>query len=494
MDAMDAIQGTDHSKSTAEDEEDKPEFQVSVSSSRLLATLTVQHMPQGGHLTEESVLAAMKEKGVVFGICSDEIRAYCSGGSYGEPLICAKGLEPQDEQKAEMKYFFRMSQSGVPLEREDGTVDYHDLGLVQNVKKGSLLCRIIPSEGKEGMDVYGKPVPYRKYRLPAFPSGSNTVVSEDRLELSAGCDGCIEYHKNILNINQTFVVHGNVDNSSGNINFIGTVVVQGDVLDGFSITAGGDISVHGMVGGAKLKAGGNITISDGVNAMSGGSIAAGGNIQSRYIQNAMISCGGSLFADVLMNSRVTAVDSIVMRGQKSSIIGGRCCAGKKIYAKTIGTDNYLRTDLDINSPELDARLAGNDAAAAKIDETQSKLDEAKKNFAAVQNQLETVRKAMLGGNKAPQIVLLAKALIQREQAAKSEAEKLEENLEDLQNAPKASLGDFYVVAIRQLFTGTRITIGGCCMSITSDYSNTKFYMKDREIVSGPVLPSDVQDF
>ena len=491
---MDPIQSNDHPGSTPEDEEDKPEFQVSVTGNRLLATLTVQYMPQGGHLTEESVLAAMKEKGVVFGIRSDEIHAYCNGNSYREPLVCAKGLEPQDEQKAEMQYFFRMDGSGAPEERDDGTVDYHDLGLVQNVKKGDLLCRIIPSEGKEGMDVYGKPVPYRKYRLPAFPSGNNTIVSEDRLELSAGCDGCIEYHKNILNVNQTFVVHGNVDNSSGNINFIGTVVVQGDVLDGFSVTAGGDISVHGMVGGAKLKAGGNITISDGINAMSGGSIAAGGNIQSRYIQNAVISCGGSLFADVLMNSRVTAVDSIVMRGSKSSIMGGRCCAGKKIYAKTIGTDNYLRTDLNIDSSELAARLAGDDAAAAKISETQNRLVEAKKNLAALQNQLETVRKAMLGGNKAPQIVLLAKALLQREQAAKSEAEKLEESLEDLQNTPKASLGDFCVIAIRQLFTGTRITIGGCCVNITSDYSNTKFYIKEREVVSGPVLPSDAQDF
>lgn len=490
---MNPIQSNSHFASEEAGKGDKPEFRVNVSGNRLLATLTVQYMPQNGQLAEEDVLAALKEKGIVFGICSDEIRTYCSARFYKEPLVCAKGTEPQDEQKAEIKYFFRMDQNGAPVELEDGTVDYHNLGLVQNVKKGDLLCRIIPSVGKDGTDVYGHPVPFRKRRLPAFPSGKNTVVSEDGLELSAGCDGCIEYHKNILNINQTFVVHGNVDNSSGNINFIGTVVVQGDVFDGFSVTAGGDLSVHGMVGGAELKAGGNITISNGVNAMSGGSITAGGNIQSKYIQNAVISCGGCLFADVLMNSRANVGDSIVMRGPKSSIMGGRCCAGKKIYAKAIGTDNYIRTDLLIDSPELAAGMAGDDAAAARIADAQKKLEEAKKNLVVLHEQLETVQKAASGGNKTPQIALLNRTLTQRAQAAKDEAEKLEESLEDLQNAPKASLGDFCVIAVRQMFSGTRITIGGYCMNITSDYSNTKFYINDRQIVSGPVLPSDVQD-
>lgn len=490
---MNPIQSNSHSASKEVGKDDKPEFRVDVSGNRLLATLTVQYVPQNGQLAEEDVLAALKEKSIVFGICSDEIRTYCSAGFYKEPLVCAKGAEPQDEQKAEIKYFFRTDENGAPVEREDGTVDYHNLGLVQNVKKGDLLCRIIPSVGKDGTDVYGHPVPFRKKRLPAFPGGKNTVASEDGLELSAGCDGCIEYHKNILNINQTFIVHGNVDNSSGNINFIGTVVVQGDVFDGFSVTAGGDLSIHGMVGGAELKAGGNITISNGVNAMSGGSIIAGGNIQSKYIQNAVISCGGCLFADVLMNSRVNVGDSIVMRGPKSSIIGGRCCAGKKIYAKAIGTDNYIRTDLLVDSPELAAGMAGDDAAAARIADAQKKLEEAKKNLAVLNEQLDTVQKAASGGNKSPQIELLSRTLTQRAQAAKDEAEKLEESLEDLQNAPKASLGDFCVIAMRQLFSGTRITIGGYCMNIKSDYSNTKFYINDRQIVSGPVLPSDVQD-
>lgn len=47
----------------------------------------------------------------------------------------------------------------------------------------------------------------------------------------------------------------NVDNSTGDIDYEGDVVVKGNVLAGFTVKATGDITVSGIVEGATVIAG-----------------------------------------------------------------------------------------------------------------------------------------------------------------------------------------------------------------------------------------------
>lgn len=108
-----------------------------------------------------------------------------------------------------------------------------------------------------------------------MPSGTNTVISEDKLSLLAAVDGCIENLHSRINVNDVFIVRGNVDSASGNVNANGSVIVQGDVMEGFSVKAGQDISVRGMVEGAILEAKGTISLSNGMNGMGRGTLKAG---------------------------------------------------------------------------------------------------------------------------------------------------------------------------------------------------------------------------
>lgn len=488
---MGSIQGD--GRKNGQDGKDDPELTVRISKDRHEAFLNVKNMRPDQELTESAVTEYLARQGVVYGLLNDSIRAFCAGHSH--EILCARGITPEDEGEAAMQYLFRTSDDRTPVKREDGTVDFGDLGIVQNVKKGDVLCRIVPPKpGRDGIDVSGKPISHRKTRLPSFPSGHNTVISEDGLELAAAIDGCIEYHKNLLNVNETFFVRGNVDGSSGNIDFTGTVVVQGDVAEGYTVKAGGDITIHGMVGGATLKAGGSITVSNGVNGMNGGSLTAGDSITARYFQNATLQCGGDVSADVLMNCNVKAGCSVILRGRNASLMGGKCTAGQKIYAKTIGTPNNTRTDVCIDSADLHSAMAGISARASEIAELKEKIGKEEQTQASLKKQIETVKKVVADGSRGARIEMLVKTLMLNSKKSEETVDSCKRRMEELQSEPVASTIDFSVIGVHTIYAGTKIMIGSYSQNLSSNYSNTKFYFLEDQITSGPVLPSDSQDY
>lgn len=304
-------------------------------------------------VTYDEVLNYLTEKEVTYGIREAAIRDFCDGKKYYMELLCAQGDPPVDGEDGYITYNFDTDTDFRPKEREDGTVDFRDLGTVKNISKGEELCRIVPpTPGKDGRDVYNREVSFKPGRSPVLPAGLNTEVSEDGLALVAGVDGCIEFKKSRIDVNEVFIVRGDVNSASGNIKAIGSVIVQGDVREGFSVTAGKDITIRGMAEGAFIEAQGNITISNGMNGMGRGTLKAGGNIVGKYFENAVLEAEGDIYADVLMTCRAKAGGSIILKGRKASLIGGKYEAGQKIVARNIGTGTSGKTAVSIQSSTL----------------------------------------------------------------------------------------------------------------------------------------------
>ena len=470
-----------------------PELVVRVSKDRQEAYLSAKNVPLGQKIPENSVKQALAANGVVFGLLPEAIATFCASPT--RETLCAHGTAPRDEETAKIEYLFRTDGTCAPKQREDGTVDFGSLGLVQNVKKGDVLCRIVPPKpGADGSDVTGKVLPHKKSRLPSLPSGHNVTASEDRMQLTASIDGCIEFHKGILNIDETFYVRGNVDGSSGNIVFTGTVIVQGDVLEGYAVVAGGDITVHGMVIGATLKAGGNITVSSGVNGMRGGTLTADGNITAHYFQSAQVRCGCDVYADTIMNSNIDAGGSVVMRGPNSSIMGGRCSAGHRIFVKTAGTPNNAQTELILNSPDLKSALAGSAARAGEIAALKEKTEAELRIQADITKQIKLLSGTLGLRGPSPKTQAMMDSLIQNQRKSENSVTEYSHRIEELENLPSVPLIEFNIAAIRLFYAGTKITIGSVNQYLSTDTSSMKFYIKDSQIVSGPTLPSDAKDF
>ena len=485
-----AARQAETNKKKEEEASKEPKIELSVSSDKMEASIRVHPAMEGQTVSVDKIMEFLKANGIVYGILEGIVRDFCDNKKYFLDLVCTRGLPPVDEKDGKLEYLFKKEQNYMPTEREDGTVDYRNLGIVQNVKKGDALCRIIlPEPGKDGIDVYGNAVEYRHGKLPSFPQGKNTAVSKDGLTLFADADGCIEYKHAALNVNEVFTVRGDVDSSSGNIDFLGTVVIQGDVLEGFSVKAGGDINVRGMVEGALLEAGGDIAISCGMNGMSRGRLAAKGSISAQYIENTTVECGGDIRSDVIFNSTVKAGNSILVHGRKGMLAGGRCQAGRSIIAKNIGSSGS-RTDVLIVSGVLEGLLSGR--TEKDVNSAQGTLKEEEKNLQTLNAQIETI---FLFLKKNPRS-LKAKNLLRNADSQKKLAESRIQYLKSEITAigePKEdglSALDFKIAALHVAYAGTKMTIGSYTETLSTDYSATKFYADKEHIVSSPVQPDD----
>jgi uncharacterized protein (DUF342 family) len=153
----------------------------------------------------------------------------------------------------------------------------------------------------------------------------------------AAKNGNLVYRNNRFSVLVVLEIPEDVDNSTGNITFSGDVLVKGSVFEGYKITAGGNVTVYGIVEGVYITAGGNIQLKQGINGMSKGVIEAKGDIVCRYLENCTARAGGSITAETIIHSNVYSGENINVSGSRSSIIGGICSALKTIDVKTIGS-------------------------------------------------------------------------------------------------------------------------------------------------------------
>ena len=57
--------------------------------------------------------------------------------------------------------------------------------------------------------------------------------------------------KGKVTVETVLVIPGDVNASTGNVNGLGTVIIKGNVEDGFEVSAQGNIEVNGFVGKSK---------------------------------------------------------------------------------------------------------------------------------------------------------------------------------------------------------------------------------------------------
>ena len=460
-----------------------------ISANKLKAYIRIELLDKSAEVEIpcDEIFEYLKEHNIIYGILENDIIEFCKDKEYSKELIAASGKEPVNGKDAEIVYNFNISDEKKFAEDADGTIDFRNLNNVTNVKKDTVLCYIVPaSKGEDGIDVYGAPVSYKKGRDVSFNYGKNTYISEDGLQLSASIDGCVEFKNQKVYVEDVYKVN-NVDISTGNINFIGNVVINGDVKEGFSVTAKGDIKIRGMVEGAFIKSDGDVVIGKGMNGMSKGSIYAKGNITSKYIENASIESEKNIYAEALINSEVKAGDSIIIKGSTSTIIGGATTAKNKIYAKTIGNKTYPETNIIIDltsyyeeQKHIEKKKRMNRILKEELLEKNNKIKEIdEKTDLIINSSLDSKNK-----NSVQKQLMFTKIKIN------NEISEIKRQLQE--DIPTDNIADHKIICKGVLYTNTRITIGWFKYRARQDISYSKIYNDGNDIVIIPLNPSDIE--
>ncbi|TDF98202.1 DUF342 domain-containing protein [Paenibacillus piri] len=398
---------------------------------------------------------------------------------FASKTLIATGTPPINGQDGSILLQFDYNDgSKKPVELEDGKVDYKEVTTIHNVRKGQLLAqRIAATPGTPGKAVTGEPLPAKDGKEARFKLGKNVVADAEQTAMYSAIDGMISLtERDRINVFPIFEVNGDVDYNIGNIDFVGSVVIRGNVLTGFKIKAAGDIRITGSVESADLDAEGSIEISAGILGHNKGVIRAGKRVRSSFIQDATVVAEEVLVTQSIMHSAVRASKDVICKGTKGLIVGGIVQAGELVSARTIGNSMSTVTVIEVGVlPELRNELLQLRTQLRSVNDNVDKTDKA----LILLDQLAAA--GQLGPDKVAMRIKLnhTKKQISEEQAAiKDRIFEIEKSLEDSERAK--------VEVSSTIYSGTKIVIGRYTKFIKDPISHVKFRLAEGDIALVPL--------
>lgn len=332
----------------------------------------------GRHFEIEEVLERLKSEDVVYGIQEKEIRDYLDEMNYNAPLTAARGLKQRNGKDAYVDYKVKVDKTGVKFEEdESGKVDFRNVELLENVVVGQLLCVKVPAEaGIEGRTVTNKILSAKSGKDTKILHGKGTILSEDGSELTAEINGQVVFKLGKVTVEPIFMVNGDVSLETGNIVFLGSVVVSGSVQDNFVVKAAGNVEVKGTVQKAFIEAEGDIIVHQGISGREEAKIeSTGGSVFAKFVQGANVVAEKDVIVpEGILHSRVDAGNRIYSIGKRAKIVGGIIRAGNEVNARYLGAEVSTTTEIRVGiNPKVLQQIADLEGAKNKTDDELKKV-------------------------------------------------------------------------------------------------------------------------
>lgn len=351
--------------------------EMSVDPNRTTAFVSFTRPENGGlDITIDKVKQALLENYISYGIFEEDIEKAVEQKRYNENICAAKWTPPIDGIDGVVQYYFNKDKHIAPIEDEQGIVDYKNLGLINNITAGTPIAEIsLPTEGEPGTDITGKRV-QQKVGTPAkFNVGAGTQLVNNDTQIVASVNGNLTFKNGAFVVEEKIVINGDVDVSSGNIDFIGDVTIKGGVFEGFRVASKRSISIMGLVTSAEIIADGDITVKGGV---INSKVVSKANVKAGFCENSTINAGGNVESPSFVGGEVFASEKIIASG-KGVMVGGKYTALNGVEASVIGSENYTKTLVTL----------GNNAV---LSEEREKLE---KDNTAMNDQVDQLGKILL---------------------------------------------------------------------------------------------------
>lgn len=418
-------------------------------------------------LDRRDIMLVLEQAGVKYGIKEDVLDAFIENRQYLTDFVIAEGKEVRHGSDASIEYFFNTDLRAKPTLKEDGSVDFFKLNTINHIEEGDLLARLTPEDrGEPGVDVTGQLVKPRDVKHLSLKYGRNVKLSDDKLEVFSEVNGHVSLIEGKIFVSNVFTVQ-NVDNSVGNIEYDGSVKVEGNVCTNFSVKAKGDVEVDGLVEGAQIEAGGNVIIVRGVNGMGKGNIKAGGNVIVKFIENAKVYAGGYVETDSIMHSVVSANTDINVLSKKGFIAGSHVNAGECVNVKNLGSQMGADTVVELGVlPETIEEIK---LIKKRIAENGKLLKQLKPVLASYTEKLKSGAK--FTSDQAQNLRDVTEQYAKCSEQFEIDADRLidlEDSMTTSKNARAKVFGDVY--------SGTKLIFGDLSMVVKNDCSYCQFYV------------------
>ncbi|MBN1971310.1 MAG: DUF342 domain-containing protein [Candidatus Delongbacteria bacterium] len=297
-------------------------------------------------ITKENIIDFLNKKNIIKGLLEIEIEKLLEGKhKTSEKVLVAERTKPL---KGKAGYFqYLISTTSSIKEKDDGSVDFYEVGLIKNVKAGDRLVEIIsPTRGKPGFDIFGNEIEglYGDEANPKKIMGKGIKLSEDNRYLIAAIDGI--YKSNVIgviSIDDQLVINSNIDFSTGNIDTSSSVYIKGDIKSGFKCLSNSSIKVDGAIEDAEVFSGDSLICKNGV--ISGTSpIIVKNTFRTKYITDRpTIECKDLFVEGMISNSDINCLGEL----NAGKISGGSIRVKDLIIVNDLGNERYDLTSIEV---------------------------------------------------------------------------------------------------------------------------------------------------
>ena len=411
----------------------------------------------------------------------------------------ATSTPPQAGHDAEFEWAVTLDASTAGTIMEDGSIDFRERKLIAAVEEGDLLGVLHRAKpGVPGVDVMGGTI--------SAPQPTNVEVVADQRIYAATTEGGTEYRaasnggvthdfdyrrgrlrrhrRPRLGITPISIINGDVDYSTGNIDFTGNVIINGSVMPLFSVKTTGSVSIGGYVeAGAAISAGGDVVVGGGIVGVNT-TVVAGGSVLAKFIQEADIRAANDVRVGAYaFNATIRTQGTLEVlgrgEGKARALVGGLAWARDRMVLKSVGSPYNTGTRL----------VAGIDPDQA------NRLDQLRANMASVESRQQRLMDQL--GVEELDIALLRRRLSDTESPHTKKAiilaikkiarltelrRDLEVEIEELLAFQRDLSHQASIEVQNSLFNGVEVRIGQESMRVPQDSNGVR--LKLAETIDG----------
>ena len=350
--------------------------------------------PGGRPVDEALIHEALQNAGVVFGLRQKALHWLQDSQYAHRSILVAQGEKPFAGEPARTECLF-VTQRGRPWkEIQGGRIDLKELHFIQDRKADDALTRPIPARPPlHGSDVLGNPLHAETPPNPPPLHAGEGVYEEDGV-LYAALDGNVRLQANVVTVEPLVTVES-VDYGTGNIDFDGSVSVEGGVADGFHIHAGGDVQIGKTLGRSQVKTQRNLLIRGGWAGDGEGKAQVKGDLYAKFLEGSSLQVEGNIHVtEAILHSEVEVNGNLVVIGGRGEITGGITAVGGSVFCRRIGSPYSPGTRLYVGcSPKLLTQFQN---LAASLRDLRDETDELERrlNWATGRRGMEEEAKAL----------------------------------------------------------------------------------------------------
>lgn len=338
-------------------------------------------------ITPPNIIDLLHKNEIEYGIDEEAIHQFCEEVLNNEDktldpskIEVARGIEAENGKDGYIDYHVNLN-AKVDVDGEMHKIDFKEMMQIPIVETDDpLLTFIAPTKGIPGINVYNKEVEAKPGKVVTIKAGENTKHIENDQTIYATDSGQVTLTEKEIKVLPVYEVNKDLDLTIGNIEFNGSIVIKGDVPEGFTLNARGDITVKGIVEGAYLEAGGSVFIEEGISSQGKGKIRATLDIKAGNINQGNLEAGRSIYVNQsILHSEVIAREFVSC--YKGHIIGGSISSGQIIEANDIGNRMSSKTQLYLGENK-------------KVVEKKSYIEERMKELVEQLKKLKTIGSKM----------------------------------------------------------------------------------------------------